>query len=248
MGTAAPNPAVQQPRERKSLYDRDFYSWSMQQAEALKRRDFNAVDWENVIEEIQDLGVAQKNSYEAYCARAVEHFLKIQYWKHSTRWVLEHWAEEIGNFRDEMADLIDKNPGLKGKYAEMFADAWKKGRRYAVKSLAKYDVQRIRRHQGASKSTGEELAQPQEHPGYMRQEMRRKWDGILPQECPYRFAHVTAFDAKSDRRPREDVWPPAVAKILNNRLEQNYPVLPDYKTERGPSRGSQPSRGFTWDR
>ena len=38
------------------LYDADPWSWSQQQAEALRRRDLGAIDWDNVIEEIEDVG------------------------------------------------------------------------------------------------------------------------------------------------------------------------------------------------
>lgn len=34
------------------LYLKDFYAWALEQAAAMRRRDFGAVDWENVIEEI----------------------------------------------------------------------------------------------------------------------------------------------------------------------------------------------------
>ena len=224
MGTLAPSPEARQDRRPNGLYERDFYSWSMQQADALKRRDFKAVDWDNVIEEIEDLGLAQKHDWEAYCARDIERLLKIHYWDHSTEWVLRHWSQEIENFRDEMAELMDKNPGLKGQYAEMFAGAWKRGRRYALKSLAMYDEKRL-------------VARKEP---FSRKELRRKWDGILPRKCPYRFEHVTAFDAKTDQEPREDVWPPEVAGTLNARLNQDYPILPDYKPERGAA------GGFTW--
>ena len=56
MATLVPSPAVQQDRQTNDLYERDFYSWSMQQADALKSRDLKAIDWDNVIEEIADLG------------------------------------------------------------------------------------------------------------------------------------------------------------------------------------------------
>ncbi len=54
METVAGVPDTHQASERDNLYDRDFYTWAIHQADALKRRDFNAVDWENVIEEIED--------------------------------------------------------------------------------------------------------------------------------------------------------------------------------------------------
>ena len=62
MATLVPSPAIQQDRQTNGLYERDFYSWSMQQADALKSRDFNAVDWDNVIEEIEDLGKTQQHN------------------------------------------------------------------------------------------------------------------------------------------------------------------------------------------
>ncbi len=55
------------------------------------------------------------------------------------------------------------------------------------------------------------------------------------QEGPDRFEHVTAYDDKSDPKPRREIWPPAVAGILNSPLEEDYPVLPDYTPDHGPS-------------
>ncbi len=220
MGTVAVGPEIQQPREPGSLYDRDFYTWSMQQTEALKRRDFKIVDWDNVLEEIKSLGVAQKNNWAAYGARVIEHLLKMEHWDHSSDRVLRHWATEVWDFRSEMADIIDKNPGLKGQYAEMFAGAWKRGRRFVVHRLAEYEADR----------------------GGSQKDAVHKWKHVLPRECPYRFEHVTAYDPKSDQEPREDVWPPAVARILNVRFKQDYPIFPDYTLDRGTS------RGFDWSR
>jgi len=38
------------------LYDLDFVQWSSSQADALRRRAGNEIDWENVAEEIESLG------------------------------------------------------------------------------------------------------------------------------------------------------------------------------------------------
>ena len=226
MATLAPSPEIRQDRQTSGLYERDFYSWGLQQADALRRHDFAAVDLENVIEEIEDLAKAQRRTWEVYCARNIEHLLKINYWDRSTEWVLRHWAQEIRDFRKQMSKLIEKNPGLKDACDEMFAEAWEDGRDYAVDRPAGYDERR--------KVEGKE-------PVSFKKE-RRKWDSILPRQCPYRFEHVTAFDAKTDRRPREDVWPPAVARIFNARLDEDYPLLPDYEPDPGRS------RGIAWDR
>ena len=217
MGTVAPTPDIRQTRQPSGLYERDFYSWTGQQAEALRRRDLAAVDWDNVIEEIEALGKAQQHSWQAFCARVLEYLLKIEYRDYAGKEALRHWEDEIGIFRYHMVELIDENPGLKGRYAEMFAAAWKRGRYLAVKKFKKYD----REHRG------EDCAKPP-----------RKWNDILPQECPYRLEEVTAYDPRRDREPRDDVWPPSVARVLNTRMNAGFPIRAD----------RAPDRGMGWDR
>ena len=204
MATLVPSPAIQQDGQTNGLYERDFYSWSMQQADALKRRDFNAVDWENVIEEIADLGKAQQHNWEAFCARVIEHMLKIDYCREAPEKVLEQWLQEILDFRQEMAKLIKQNPGLKGQYAEMFAEAWDDGRGYARRRLAEYD------EDNDPQTTWEKAFRERER--------------TLPAECPYRLEDVTAFDPRRDREPDYDVWPPSVARVLNTRLDVDLPI------------------------
>ena len=199
MATLVPSPAVQQDGQTNDLYERDFYSWSMQQADALKSRDLKAIDWENVIEEIADLGKTQQHNWEAFCARVIEHMLKIDYYREATEKVLEHWLQEILDFRQEMAELIDKNPGLKGQYAKMLAAAWKRGRGYACRRLAEYDKDN--------------------DPQTTWKKAFRERGRTLPAECPYRLEDVTAYNPRRDREPDYDVWPPSVARVLNARLD-----------------------------
>ena len=199
MATLVPSPAVQQDGQTNDLYERDFYSWSMQQADALKSRDLKAIDWENVIEEIADLGKAQQHNWEAFCARVIEHMLKIDYYREATEKVLEQWLQEILDFRQEMAELIDKNPGLKGQYAKMLAAAWKRGRGYACRRLAEYDKDN--------------------DPQTTWKKAFRERGRTLPAECPYRLEDVTAYNPRLDREPDYDVWPPSVARVLNTRLD-----------------------------
>ncbi len=62
----------------------------LQQAEALKRRDFRVVDWDNIIEEIEALGRAESNNWKVYCARSIEHLLKIECYREATEKLLKH--------------------------------------------------------------------------------------------------------------------------------------------------------------
>ena len=85
------------------------------------------------------MGLAGITRDWAACARVIEHMLKIDYYREAPEKVLEQWLQEIPDFRQEMAKLIKQNPGLKGQYAEMFAEAWDDGRGYARRRPAEYD-------------------------------------------------------------------------------------------------------------
>ncbi len=43
---------------KKSLYERDFYEWTEETLAKLRARDFENVDIENLIEEIEGLGAS----------------------------------------------------------------------------------------------------------------------------------------------------------------------------------------------
>ena len=218
MATPAASPKLEQDPKANGLYNRDFYSWTVQQSMLMRRNDFAAIDWDNVIEEMESMAIEQRNRWEKHCARTIEHLLKIEYYREATDKVLKHWMREVMDFRQEMAELIEKNPGLKGEYAEMMADAWKRGRRYARRRLAEYAEDN--------------------DPQTTWKKAYREWDSLLPAECPYRIEDIAAFDPSCDREPRIDAWPPSVARVLNTRLDEDLPV----------GRGRMQDRGIDWGR
>ncbi|MEQ1618567.1 MAG: DUF29 domain-containing protein [Terricaulis sp.] len=65
------------------LYERDFYLWTQAQAEALRaeaqRRagGSNAVDWEHVAEEIEDMGGRDVRECYSRAATIIEHLFKL---------------------------------------------------------------------------------------------------------------------------------------------------------------------------
>ena len=46
----------------KQLHDRDFNLWIEEMAIAIKSQDVNVMDWENLLDEIQDIGASQKRA------------------------------------------------------------------------------------------------------------------------------------------------------------------------------------------
>ena len=201
------------------LYEADLHAWSVLQAELLQRQEFEALDWENVAEEIESLGSEQRNAWASLCGNVIEHLLKIEHCagdKHLAR-----WQAQIEEWREQMAERLADNPSLTGRYAEIFVRAWERGRSRAVRRITYWA--RLPR---ASKA---------------ERDRERSVGALLPETCPYRLLGVTAYDTE-ERKPsvRRDIMPPAVATVLNERAGAKYSVRPwpglDRKLEAGAKR------------
>src|SRR5579885_3592459 len=64
-----------------TLYDDDFYAWTQQQADLLRRlpATSNQLDAGLLAEEIEDLGRSEVRSAQSLCENLIEHLLKLEY-------------------------------------------------------------------------------------------------------------------------------------------------------------------------
>lgn len=198
MATAPSPPVSLQQRKSAELYMSDPYAWSVEQSDALRRRDFAAVDWENVIEEIESVGKTEQRTWTSKCANTLTHLLKIEHARMATPEEVIGWEKEVQRFRRQMVTVIVANPRLQNLYPDMFRAAWQQGRSEAVESLAEYDV--------------EHNLQPD-----MRS-ARKARKHSLPRSCPYPFQDVTAFtyDRKAAIHEHDpDVLPAPVQRMID---------------------------------
>ncbi len=83
------------------LYDRDILAWSEYQASLLRRvargERVNDVDWEHVVEEIEDVGLSELHAVESYLELVLVHLLKIGTWPDSEP--VNHWRAELASFQ-----------------------------------------------------------------------------------------------------------------------------------------------------
>ena len=113
-------------------YERDFYSWLMQQARAVREGRWGAVDRGNLAEEIESLGREQFNKLESALRVLLAHFLK---WDHQPERRSRSWALSIREQRLEIADVLEDNPGLKPRIPEAIARAYRHARIAAAKEM-----------------------------------------------------------------------------------------------------------------
>ena len=105
------------------LYDRDILAWSEHQADLLRQlgrgEKVNDVDWEHVVEEIEDVGQSEFKSVKSQIVNIVVHVLKLYLWPRST--AAQHWRDEIGNFQDQAKDRLTASMREKIVVSELYA-------------------------------------------------------------------------------------------------------------------------------
>jgi hypothetical protein len=111
-------------------YGRDFYSWSLEQARLVREGRWDAVDRENVAEEIESLGREQFNKLESALRVLLLHMLK---WDHQPERRTRSWALSIKDQRLEFEQILEDNPGLKSRQDEALARAYRRARIAAAK-------------------------------------------------------------------------------------------------------------------
>lgn len=111
----------------KQLHDHDFNLWIEKIKEAIQNRDFENMDWENLLDEIDDMGKSEKRSLDSYMQRLIEHILKLKYWKEEQERCRKGWQQEVVNFRNRINRILKKNPSLKNylksEYLDIYQDA-----------------------------------------------------------------------------------------------------------------------------
>ena len=64
---------------RQSLYETDYLKWIDTTIEKLRLQDYSNIDWENLIEEIEDMGRSERKSLKSNLIVVLTHLLKWQY-------------------------------------------------------------------------------------------------------------------------------------------------------------------------
>ena len=108
------------------LYHRDTLTWSERQSSLLRRlaageRSNEAVDWPNVIEEVQNVGLSELRACNNLSIQALVHLLKLGAWPDSQ--TATHWRGEIASFLAGARRSFTPSMRQRSDLAELYADA-----------------------------------------------------------------------------------------------------------------------------
>jgi Domain of unknown function DUF29 len=109
----------------RTAYDRDIYTWSQEQARLVREGRWDAVDRENVAEEIESLGRTEFSKLESALRVLLIHILK---WDHQPRRRSRSWVVSIKDQRIALEQVLEDNPGLKSRLDDALARAYRRAR------------------------------------------------------------------------------------------------------------------------
>ena len=112
-----------------SNYETDLYEWTKTQADALRRRASNELDWDNLAEEIETLGRSERREIQSRLKILLLHLLK---WRYQPERQCSSWRGSIVEARDELESVLADNPSLGSHPAEYLPKAYASARQKAL--------------------------------------------------------------------------------------------------------------------
>lgn len=125
--SVAMNKPLQHPFGAKITpdYNTDGYGWAMAQALHIRERRLELIDWDNIAEEIEDMGKSEWRATESALRIVLLHQLK---WTHQPLFRSRSWSDSIAEHLRRFDRDISRNPGLKSHLDEILTDAYRSAR------------------------------------------------------------------------------------------------------------------------
>jgi hypothetical protein len=92
------------------LYKTDFYVWTQEQARLLRKRRFDALDLDNLVDEVQSVGSSEKREIRDRLRTLLVQLLK---WKFQLGLRCSGWRTTIWEQRYNITEIIQGSPSLR---------------------------------------------------------------------------------------------------------------------------------------
>ncbi|NJL46669.1 MAG: DUF29 domain-containing protein [Leptolyngbyaceae cyanobacterium SM2_5_2] len=106
----------------RQLYEEDLVLWAEATANCLKKRDTQHLDWDSLVEEIEDLSKSAKRELESRLSVLLVHLLKQCYVEPLDGY--RGWQLTILEQRNALKRLLKQSPSLKGYLSQSLDDIY----------------------------------------------------------------------------------------------------------------------------
>ena len=154
--------------ELRELYYKDFPLWAEINYELLKEKAYELVDWENLLEEIWDMGRKHLDSGISQLAVILEHLYKWDNFRNLAggEGAGHGWIRSIENARSRLRAHFKKYPSLRHKLPQEIESAW-------IDAVAELEI-------------------------WLRDNNYNPEEFHLPEECPYTYEEAMTRDLRKE--------------------------------------------------
>jgi hypothetical protein len=103
------------------LYTTDFYAWIQEQTALLRARQFDALDLENLIDEVESLARQECHLLHHRLETLLTHL--VAWWGHIPERCIR-WEHTIAQQRYELQEILTDSPSLAAQVPDELAEAW----------------------------------------------------------------------------------------------------------------------------
>lgn len=103
-------------------HEKDIYGWTLHTAQLLREKKMNEVDFDGIIEELEEMGISNKHAFKNRLAQLIFHLLK---WQYQPDFRGRSWQGSIEEQRIRLNDLLEDNPSLKPLIEDSIKKAYK---------------------------------------------------------------------------------------------------------------------------
>jgi hypothetical protein len=107
--------------QQLTAYAHDYARWCAEQAALLRQGHLDALDRENLAEEIESLGRSEEDEIESRLSVLLTHLLK---WRHQPDHRSNSWTATIVEQRSRLSRRLRRNPSLKGYPAKVLVEEY----------------------------------------------------------------------------------------------------------------------------
>jgi hypothetical protein len=107
------------PKSLAELYERDYARWLFENASLLRAGRLEALDAENVAEELEDMGRSEGRAIRSHLRVLITHLLK---WEHQAEQRSSGWRGSIYNARRAIEQRLRESPSLRRRLPEFIAE------------------------------------------------------------------------------------------------------------------------------
>ncbi len=115
------------------LYERDFNVWRETIIKKIKQQDFNDIDWEHLLLELEDMGKSEKRSFLSNLTILIAYLLKLTVQADAPEMMKGSWYSSVTEHRFRVRKDLAENPSLKNYLHEVIFIAYADARKLAIK-------------------------------------------------------------------------------------------------------------------